>query len=147
VDGTRIVENKYCSLCNVILVSPGVALSHLRGKIHAKKLRQLAENRALMEEQSKQPVSETEMPSSSKASLDLNYCRLCCVPFSGPFSAQEHYVGKKHGKNVARKKVMEELGMEPIPRESITDDGKIFSIDYETLIQLSLQSNRKDYKK
>jgi len=53
----RIVENKYCNLCNMILVSPGVALSHLRGKIHAKKLRQLAEKRALMEEQSKQSVS------------------------------------------------------------------------------------------
>jgi len=57
MDGMRIVENKYCNLCNMILVSPGVALSHLRGKIHAKKLRQLAEKRALMEEQSKQSVS------------------------------------------------------------------------------------------
>jgi len=61
------------------------------------------------------------MPSSSFASLDLNYCWLCCVPFNSPFSAQEHYVGKKHGKNVARKKVMEELGIKPVPRESITD--------------------------
>ncbi|XP_040556357.1 lysine-rich coiled-coil protein 1 isoform X3 [Gallus gallus] len=130
VDGMRIVENKYCNLCNMILVSPGVALSHLRGKIHAKKLRQLAEKRALMEEQSKQSVSETEMPSSSFASLDLNYCWLCCVPFNSPFSAQEHYVGKKHGKNVARKKVMEELGIKPVPRESITDDSFFSAIGF-----------------
>lgn len=59
MDGTRIVENKYCGICNIILVSPGVALSHLRGKIHAKKLRQLAERSGLMEAQSMQPVSGT----------------------------------------------------------------------------------------
>uniref|UniRef100_A0A8C9FFR9 C2H2-type domain-containing protein n=1 Tax=Pavo cristatus TaxID=9049 RepID=A0A8C9FFR9_PAVCR len=131
VDGTRIVENKYCNLCNIILVSPGVALSHLRGKIHAKKLRQLADKRAQVEAQSMQPVSvpsEAEMPSSSsKASLDLNYCWLCCVPFNSPFSAREHYVGKKHGKNVARKKIMEELGIKPVPRESRTTDS-FFSV-------------------
>uniref|UniRef100_A0A669PIW6 U1-type domain-containing protein n=1 Tax=Phasianus colchicus TaxID=9054 RepID=A0A669PIW6_PHACC len=122
----RIVENKYCNICNIILVSPDVALSHLRGKIHAKKLRQLAEKRSLMEAQSAvlnlfSVPSETEMPSSSpKASLDLNYCWLCCVPFNSPFSAQEHYVGKKHGKNAARKKIMEEMGIIPVPRESRT---------------------------
>ncbi|XP_048799110.1 zinc finger matrin-type protein 1-like isoform X3 [Lagopus muta] len=128
MDGTRIVENKYCNICNITLVSPGVALSHLQGKIHAKKLRQLAERRGLMEARSMQPVSETEMPSSSpKASLDLNYCWLCCVPFNSPFSAQEHYVGKKHGKNAARKKIMEELGIQPVPRESRTT-GSFFSV-------------------
>ncbi|XP_031444054.1 zinc finger matrin-type protein 1-like isoform X2 [Phasianus colchicus] len=128
MDGMRIVENKYCNICNIILVSPDVALSHLRGKIHAKKLRQLAEKRSLMEAQSMQPVSETEMPSSSpKASLDLNYCWLCCVPFNSPFSAQEHYVGKKHGKNAARKKIMEEMGIIPVPRESRTT-GSFFSV-------------------
>lgn len=57
MNGTRIVENKYCNICNITLVSPGVALSHLQGKIHAKKLRQLAERRGLMEARSMQTVS------------------------------------------------------------------------------------------
>ncbi|NXJ07776.1 ZMAT1 protein, partial [Odontophorus gujanensis] len=128
VDGTRIVENNYCNLCNMILISPVVALSHLQGKIHAKKLRQLAEKKALMEAQSMQPVSETEMPSSSlTASLDLSYCNLCCVPFSNVLSAQQHYAGKKHRRNVARKKLMEELGVKPVPRESRTN-GSFFSV-------------------
>ncbi|XP_021251956.1 zinc finger matrin-type protein 1-like isoform X2 [Numida meleagris] len=134
MDGTRIVEEKYCNLCNIILISPVVASSHLQGKIHAKKLRQLAEKRALVEAQSMQPVpvpSETETPSSSsKASLDLSYCRLCCVPFNNPLSAQEHYVGKKHGRNVARKKVMEELGVKPVPRESTTNDSFFSAIGF-----------------
>ncbi|XP_015718360.1 zinc finger matrin-type protein 1-like isoform X2 [Coturnix japonica] len=127
MDGMRIVENKYCNLCNIILASPDVASSHLQGKIHAQKLRQLAENKALVEAQSVQPVSvpsETEVPSSSsKLSLEMNYCNLCCVPLNGPHSAQNHYVGKKHGKNLARKKVMEELGFKPVPRESMTSDS------------------------
>ncbi|XP_072190371.1 uncharacterized protein [Excalfactoria chinensis] len=133
MDGTSIVENNYCNLCNMILASPDVALSHLRGKIHAKKLRQLAENKALVEAQSMQPVSvpsETEVPSSSKMSLEMNYCRLCCVPFNGPLSALEHYLGKKHGKNVARKKVMEELGFKPVPRESMTNDSFFSAIGF-----------------
>ncbi|OXB78784.1 UNVERIFIED_CONTAM: hypothetical protein H355_011802 [Colinus virginianus] len=130
MDGTRIVENNYCNLCNMILISPVVASSHLQGKIHAKKLRQLAEKKALMEAQSVQPVavpSETEVPSTSlTASLDVSYCNLCCVPFSNVLSAQQHYAGKKHRRNVARKKLMEELGIKPVPRESRTN-GSFFS--------------------
>uniref|UniRef100_A0A8C2T646 C2H2-type domain-containing protein n=1 Tax=Coturnix japonica TaxID=93934 RepID=A0A8C2T646_COTJA len=109
-------KNKYCNLCNIILASPDVASSHLQGKIHAQKLRQLAENKALVEAQSVQPSWTCHMvpSSSSKLSLEMNYCNLCCVPLNGPHSAQNHYVGKKHGKNLARKKVMEELGFKPV---------------------------------
>ncbi|NXC46605.1 ZMAT1 protein, partial [Penelope pileata] len=131
MDETGIMEQNYCNLCNMILMSPDVALSHLWGKIHAKKVKQLSRNKALMPAQSMQPISAEELPSSSSnTSLELNnpnYCRLCCAPFNNPLSAQQHYGGKKHRRNIARKKIVEELGLKPVPLESGAD-GSVVSV-------------------
>ncbi|NXQ92782.1 ZMAT1 protein, partial [Sagittarius serpentarius] len=124
MDGSRVVDkNKYCSLCNVFFTSPVVALSHYLGKIHAKKLKQLSGDQAHMPAQSMQlgsadkpllPSKAEESLSSSNTRLKLNdpdkYCKLCCAPFNNPLVAQQHYVGKKHRRNEARKKILEELG-------------------------------------
>ncbi|NWH52225.1 ZMAT1 protein, partial [Fregata magnificens] len=131
MDGSGVLDkNKYCNLCNVIFTSPVVALSHYLGKIHTKKLKQLSGDQAHMPAQSMQPISAEESSSSSNTRLKLNdpdkYCKLCCAPFNNPLVAQEHYVGKKHRRNEARKKILEELGGKAIPAESSTN-GSFFS--------------------
>ncbi|KAM7112983.1 lysine-rich coiled-coil protein 1 isoform 2-T5 [Ciconia maguari] len=141
VDGSGVLDkNKYCNLCNVIFTSPVVALSHYLGKIHAKKLKQLSGDQAHVPAQSTQPVSALQKPSaekpvlpseaeesssSSNTRLKLNdpdkYCKLCCAPFNNPLVAQQHYVGKKHRRNEARKKILEDLGDKAVPAESSTN--------------------------
>ncbi|NWX42162.1 ZMAT1 protein, partial [Steatornis caripensis] len=131
VDESGLLDkNKYCNLCNMIFTSPVVALSHYLGKIHAKKLKQLSGDQAHMPVQSMQPVSAEESLSSSNTRLKLNdpdkYCKLCCAPFNNPLMAKQHYVGKKHKRNEARKKILEELGDKALPAESSTN-GSFFS--------------------
>ncbi|KFV18345.1 Zinc finger matrin-type protein 1, partial [Tauraco erythrolophus] len=134
MDGSGALDkNKYCSLCNVIFTSPVCASSHYLGKIHAKKLKQLSGNQAHVPAQTVQPVSDKKKPllsskaeeplSSSNRRLTLNdpkYCKLCCVPFNKPLVAQQHYVGKKHRRSEARKKILEELGDKAVPVEAST---------------------------
>nr|XP_025041635.1 lysine-rich coiled-coil protein 1 [Pelodiscus sinensis] len=140
IDGSGAVDkNKYCSLCNMIFTSPVVAQSHYLGKIHAKKLKQLSGDQPQMPAQTTQsqtgspsgpstslalpqPTTEKlsqdpdaeESTSSSSIALDLNdpdkYCKLCSAPFNNPLMAHQHYVGKKHKRNEARKKMMAERG-------------------------------------
>ncbi|KFZ60708.1 Zinc finger matrin-type protein 1, partial [Podiceps cristatus] len=130
VDGSEAVDKtKYCNLCNMFFTSPVVALSHYLGKFHAKKLQQLSRDQAHVPAQSMQPLSEKpllpseaeESSSSSSIRLKLSdedkYCKLCCAPFNHPLVAQQHYVGKKHRRNEARKKILEELG-DKVPAES-----------------------------
>ncbi|XP_009693508.1 PREDICTED: zinc finger matrin-type protein 1-like, partial [Cariama cristata] len=146
MNGSGVVDkNKYCNLCNMILTSPVVALSHYLGKIHAKKLKQLSRDQAHVPAESMQPVSALQEPSAEKPLLPSNaeeslsssntrlkvndpdkYCKLCCAPFNNPLVAQQHYVGKKHRRNEARKKILEELGDKAVPAESGTK-GSFFS--------------------
>ncbi|NXF32564.1 ZMAT1 protein, partial [Nyctibius bracteatus] len=126
MDGSGVVDkNKYCSLCNVICTSPVIALSHYLGKTHAKNLKQLSGDEAHKPAQSMQPVPAKESSSSSNIRLNLNdpdkYCKLCCAPFNNPLMAQQHYVGKKHRRNEARKKILEELGDKAVPAEPSTN--------------------------
>uniref|UniRef100_A0A8C2T656 C2H2-type domain-containing protein n=1 Tax=Coturnix japonica TaxID=93934 RepID=A0A8C2T656_COTJA len=72
-------KNKYCNLCNIILASPDVASSHLQGKIHAQKLRQLAENKALVE-----------------VGFGHYICPVCNVVLTNVLEYQSHMKGKKH---------------------------------------------------
>uniref|UniRef100_A0A8C3K0Q5 U1-type domain-containing protein n=1 Tax=Calidris pygmaea TaxID=425635 RepID=A0A8C3K0Q5_9CHAR len=108
-------KNNYCSLCNVSFTSPVVGLSHCLGKIHTKKLKQFWGDQAHM------PAQRTECALNhplQRKSLFLDcYCKLCCAPFNNPLMAHEHYNGKKHQRNEARKKILEELGDKAIPGE------------------------------
>lgn len=45
------------------------------------------------------------------------YCKLCCAPLADLFVAQAHYGGKRHRKNEARRKILQELGEEAVPAE------------------------------
>ncbi|XP_068957147.1 lysine-rich coiled-coil protein 1 isoform X2 [Petaurus breviceps papuanus] len=64
-----------------------------------------------------------ETPSSyGSPALDLNdrdrYCELCCASFNSPLMAQQHYLGKKHKRSEARKKILAEIGQKTLPAES-----------------------------
>ncbi|XP_008586686.1 PREDICTED: zinc finger matrin-type protein 1 [Galeopterus variegatus] len=62
------------------------------------------------------------MPSSSSSDLDLNnpnkYCKLCAASFNSPIMAQQHYVGKKHKRNEARKTFVDKKREKPLPAKS-----------------------------
>ncbi|KAI6070028.1 Zinc finger matrin-type protein 1-like protein [Aix galericulata] len=172
-------KSKHCSLCNIFFSSPITALSHYLGKIHAKNLKQASRDEVLMAAQSTQPVPglssasissalqkpSTEKPllpskaeefaSTSSTSLELNdtkYCQLCSAPFNNPFSAQQHYAGKKHRRNIARKKIMEELGDEALLSEVRINEmyrshvqGKKHQIRATKVVDLT-ENSRKTYE-
>ncbi|XP_072600798.1 zinc finger matrin-type protein 1 isoform X2 [Vulpes vulpes] len=148
-------RNKFCDLCNMIFSSPVVAQSHYVGKVHAKKLKQLMEEHDQVSPSGFQPemdvplttsaestflkplaikpppggIKDKTMPSSSSSALDLNnpnkYCKLCPASFNSPLMAQQHYVGKKHKRNEARKKFVDKIREKPLPANS---DANAFSM-------------------
>ncbi|KAM8753457.1 zinc finger matrin-type protein 1 isoform 1-T1 [Rhynchonycteris naso] len=67
-------------------------------------------------------IKDKTMPSSSSTALDLNnpnkYCKLCSASFNNPLMAQQHYVGKKHKRNEARKKFVDKIREKPLPAKS-----------------------------
>ncbi|XP_060992495.1 zinc finger matrin-type protein 1 [Dama dama] len=74
-------------------------------------------------------IKDKIMPSSSSSALDLNnpnkYCKLCPASFNSPLMAQQHYVGKKHKRNEARKKFVDKIREKPLPAKS---DANAFSM-------------------
>ncbi|XP_019811968.2 zinc finger matrin-type protein 1 isoform X4 [Bos indicus] len=74
-------------------------------------------------------IKDKIMPSSSSSALDLNnpnkYCKLCPASFNSPLMAQQHYVGKKHKRNEARKKFIDKIREKPLPAKS---DANAFSM-------------------
>ncbi|XP_031302543.2 zinc finger matrin-type protein 1 isoform X2 [Camelus dromedarius] len=156
VHRSEVVDrNKFCDLCNMIFSSSVVAQSHYVGKVHAKKLKQLMEERDQVSPSGFQPemgvpittsaestflkplavkpppggIKDKTMPSSSSPALDLNnpnkYCKLCPASFNSPLMAQQHYVGKKHKRNEARKKFVDKIREKPLPAKS---DANEFSM-------------------
>ncbi|XP_044792561.1 zinc finger matrin-type protein 1 isoform X3 [Bubalus bubalis] len=148
-------RNKFCGLCHMVFSSSVVARSHYVGKVHSKKLKQLMEERGQVSPSRFQPatagvpittsaestflkplavkpppggIKDKIMPSSSSA-LDLNnpnkYCKLCPASFNSPLMAQQHYAGKKHKRNEARKKFIDKIREKPLPAKS---DANAFSM-------------------
>ncbi|XP_038608928.1 lysine-rich coiled-coil protein 1 isoform X2 [Tachyglossus aculeatus] len=70
-------------------------------------------------------TSEGTAPSPSSPSNNTSdsndpdkYCELCSASFNSPLMARQHYIGKKHKRNEARKKMMEEMEPGALPEES-----------------------------
>ncbi|XP_027818876.2 zinc finger matrin-type protein 1 isoform X2 [Ovis aries] len=148
-------RNKFCGLCHMVFSSSVVAQSHYVGKVHSKKLKQLMEEHDQVSPSRFQPatgvpittsaestflkplavkpppggIKDKIMPSSSSSALDLNnpnkYCKLCPASFNSPLMAQQHYVGKKHKRNEARKKFVDKIREKPLPAKS---DANAFSM-------------------
>ncbi|KAM4544615.1 zinc finger protein 346 [Odontesthes bonariensis] len=112
---------KACHLCNMTFSSPVIAESHYQGKLHAKRLRmKMVESQPPVSAEAPQKVQPKEKPapadnSSGATGTDNNnnpdrFCSVCKASFNNPLMAQQHYVGKKHKKQMTRLKLMETYG-------------------------------------
>lgn len=70
-------------------------------------------------------IKDKTMPSSTSGALDLKdlnnpskYCKLCPAAFNSPLMAQQHYVGKKHKRNEARKTFADKIREKPLLAKS-----------------------------
>ncbi|KAJ0005187.1 hypothetical protein NQD34_011401 [Periophthalmus magnuspinnatus] len=118
---TEVDRNKCCTLCNMFFTSAIVAQSHYQGKTHAKRVRLVLG----------EPPAALNSPTNTDPNLCPNpaptlpwpvtvvganggreagkYCCLCGAWFNNPLMAQQHYEGKKHRRNAARARLLEQL--------------------------------------
>ncbi|XP_077469815.1 zinc finger matrin-type protein 4 isoform X2 [Stigmatopora argus] len=119
-DETEVDKNKCCTLCNMFFTSAIVAQSHYQGKTHAKRVRLvLGETPSSPAPLTVQPTNADPMACTPPplASTDSSnggresgkYCCLCGAWFNNPLMAQQHYEGKKHRRNAARARLVEQL--------------------------------------
>ncbi|KAG7217191.1 hypothetical protein INR49_027734 [Caranx melampygus] len=110
--------------------------SHYQGKVHAKNLRlktvgpqtpAVACQTAPTVQPKKKP---TDDPSSAPAVGNNNnnsnnnnnpdrFCSICQASFNNPLMAQQHYVGKKHRKQMTKLKLMETYGPSTAPASTL----------------------------
>ncbi|XP_029912087.1 zinc finger matrin-type protein 4-like [Myripristis murdjan] len=116
-----IDKNKCCTLCNMFFTSAIVAQSHYQGKTHAKRVRLVLGPVAGTSPTDSLPCPPSSPPvvspppvwspswtlTSGKAVSKS--CCLCGAWFNNPAMAQQHYEGKKHRRNAARARLLEQL--------------------------------------
>ncbi|XP_026183296.1 zinc finger protein 346 isoform X2 [Mastacembelus armatus] len=109
-------RSKACHICNMSFSSPVVAESHYQGKVHAKNLRLRTVGPQTPAVQTAPTASPKKKPAddlSSASATDNNpkrFCSICQASFNNPIMAQQHYVGKKHRKQMTKLKLMETYG-------------------------------------
>ncbi|CAJ1063445.1 zinc finger protein 346 [Xyrichtys novacula] len=115
---------KKCHICDMIFSSPVVAESHYQGKVHAKNLRMIPE--ASQRPPTAQPKKEPsdDLPSAPVTGGNNNhnpdrFCSICQASFNNPLMAQQHYVGKKHRKQMTKLKLMETYGPSTAPASTL----------------------------
>ncbi|XP_042288257.1 zinc finger protein 346 [Thunnus maccoyii] len=121
-------RSKVCHVCNMTFSSPVVAESHYQGKVHAKNLRlktvgpqtQVASQTTPTVPLKKKPADDS---STALATGDNNnpdrFCSICQASFNNPLMAQQHYVGKKHRKQMTKLKLMETYGPSTAPASTL----------------------------
>ncbi|XP_063058386.1 zinc finger protein 346 [Engraulis encrasicolus] len=113
-------RTKACPVCNMTFHTPVIAESHYQGKVHAKNLKlklanantQTASPQAKTPQQTKPDAGPKQQPQAPAAvqgpvpegTMTDRFCSLCNATFNNPLMAQQHYVGKKHQKQVAKPK-------------------------------------------
>ncbi|XP_034408295.1 zinc finger protein [Cyclopterus lumpus] len=131
---TEVDRNKCCTLCNMFFTSAIVAQSHYKGKTHAKRVRLVLGEPPSLPTAMTSPTNTDSSPSTPlptdpagcpTPTPDLawplagvggnggreagKYCCLCGAWFNNPLMAQQHYEGKKHRRNAARARLLEQL--------------------------------------
>ncbi|KAK2824298.1 hypothetical protein Q5P01_021473 [Channa striata] len=131
---TEVDRNKCCTLCNMFFTSAIVAQSHYQGKTHAKRVRLVLGEPPNLPTAMTSPTNTDSSPSTPLPTdpaacppppPDLpwpmavvggnggreagKYCCLCGAWFNNPLMAQQHYEGKKHRRNAARARLLEQL--------------------------------------
>ncbi|XP_072335743.1 zinc finger matrin-type protein 4 isoform X1 [Scyliorhinus torazame] len=117
-DDGEVDKNKCCTLCNMFFTSAIVAQSHYQGKTHAKRMRLVLGEPPVPPRTTESPPDVLQPAAPIFSGLgsitdngDLGkFCQLCSAWFNNPMMAQQHYEGKKHKKNAARAKLLEQLG-------------------------------------
>ncbi|XP_068450657.1 zinc finger matrin-type protein 1 [Clinocottus analis] len=122
-------KDHFCELCTMVFSSHVVAKSHYEGKVHAKNLRKqglqppgaYTEARTLPrlvrgpddadQNSPPDPTGDAAAPSAEVDLKDPNkHCALCAAAFNNPQMALQHYNGRKHQRNQARRDLLKELG-------------------------------------
>ncbi|XP_020507106.1 zinc finger protein 346 [Labrus bergylta] len=124
---------KKCHICDMTFSSPVVAESHYQGKVHAKNLR-LIPGVASQTPPSQTPptVQPKKKPAEDLSSVAVTggnnnnnnsnpdrFCSICQASFNNPLMAQQHYVGKKHRKQMTKLKLMETYGPSTAPASTL----------------------------
>uniref|UniRef100_A0A667Z6P6 Zinc finger protein 346 n=1 Tax=Myripristis murdjan TaxID=586833 RepID=A0A667Z6P6_9TELE len=117
-------RSKVCHVCNMTFSSAVVAESHYQGKVHAKNLRLKTIG---PQTQSKRfyghifvaiPVFPLHQQRPKRDNPD-RFCSICQASFNNPLMAQQHYVGKKHKKQMTKLKLMETYGPSTTPASTV----------------------------
>ncbi|KAM7398374.1 hypothetical protein PAMA_006330 [Pampus argenteus] len=123
-------RSKVCHVCNMTFSSPVVAESHYQGKVHAKNLRlktvgpqtPVTSQTAPTVQPKKKPADDASVAPVTGGNSDNNpdrFCSICQAPFNNPLMAQQHYVGKKHKKQMTKLKLMETYGPSTAPASTL----------------------------
>ncbi|KAM6911783.1 zinc finger protein 346 [Lycodopsis pacificus] len=129
-------RSKVCHVCNMTFSSIVMAESHYQGKVHAKNLRMKSVGTLLsfycissapVASQMPPTVPPKKKPaddSSGATGGDSNsnpdrFCSICQASFNNPLMAQQHYVGKKHRKQMTKQKLMETYGPSTAPASTL----------------------------
>ncbi|XP_029029756.1 zinc finger protein 346 isoform X2 [Betta splendens] len=121
---------KVCHVCNMTFSAPVVAESHYQGKVHAKNLRlknivpqtPVASQSAPTVQLKKQSADDTSSVLTVGNISDSDphrFCSICQASFNNPVMAQQHYVGKKHRKQMTKLKLMETYGPSTAPASTL----------------------------
>uniref|UniRef100_A0A667ZFQ0 Zinc finger protein 346 n=1 Tax=Myripristis murdjan TaxID=586833 RepID=A0A667ZFQ0_9TELE len=113
-------RSKVCHVCNMTFSSAVVAESHYQGKVHAKNLRlktigPQTQSKRFYAQPKKKTVDET----SGNSDNPDRFCSICQASFNNPLMAQQHYVGKKHKKQMTKLKLMETYGPSTTPASTV----------------------------
>ncbi|XP_028839735.1 zinc finger protein 346 [Denticeps clupeoides] len=120
---------KMCLTCNMTFSSPVMAQSHYQGKVHAKNLKlkstgfQVPVPPQARSQEQKKPDSASAGVAAQGGPADGNpdrFCPICHASFNNPLMAQQHYVGKRHKKQLTKQRLMETYGPSPAPASTVT---------------------------
>ncbi|KAK1882459.1 Zinc finger protein 346 [Dissostichus eleginoides] len=110
-------RSKVCHVCNMTFSSPVEAESHYNGKVHTKNLRlKTIGPRNPVPSQTPVTVQPKKKPAEDPSN---RFCSICHACFNNPLMAQQHYVGKKHRKQMTKLKLMETYGPSTAPASTL----------------------------
>lgn len=119
---------KACHVCNMTFSSAVVADSHYQGKVHAKnlKLKTFGPQAPVAPPPPPVPQAKRKMEEAGGVATTGDaqddpdrFCPICHASFNNPMMAQQHYVGKKHKKQLTKIKLMETYGPSTAPASTV----------------------------
>ncbi|KAM3869071.1 zinc finger protein 346 [Diretmus argenteus] len=135
---------KVCHVCNMTFSAPVVAQSHYNGKVHAKNLKLKTVGPQTPASQPPAPTTQSKDKPADESSAGTTgasvtstvatgaavtattgnddpdrFCSVCQASFNNPLMAQQHYAGKKHKKQMTKRKLMETYGPSTTPASTV----------------------------